>query len=104
MTEWEPITAAELQALLDGEVERCSPTLRAFFSTYRVDPYAVPFRRVGGLEYVWVVAELPAGRLYYEDVEEGFEVGRPDANGVLDDNGCNQLELHHALTRWAASG
>jgi len=99
---WEPIAIDELQALVAAQFESCLPAQKAFFSACRVEPYAVPFERSGELERVWVVAELPAGLLYYEDVEEGFEIGRLDADGVLHDNGCNQLDLSAAMIRWGS--
>ena len=77
----------------------CSPAQKIAFASYRVPFYSVPFQRSRALEQVLVVAELPSGLLYYEDVEEGFEVGVLDANGILQDHGCNQLELTHALSR-----
>jgi hypothetical protein len=50
------------------------------------------------LEHALVAAHLPTRLLYFEDVEEGFELGRLDVNGVLHDNGCNQLSLSQVLT------
>jgi len=77
----------------------CSLAQQIAFASYRVPFYPVPFQRSSTLEQVFVVAELPSGLLYYEDVEEGFEVGVLDANGILQDHGCHQLELTHALSR-----
>lgn len=59
------------------------------------EPRAAPQDRTAFL----VVAELPSGLLYYKDMEEGFEVGISNAHGTIRDNGCNQLELTHALSR-----
>ena len=77
----------------------CSPVQQIAFASYRVRFYSVPFQRSRVLERVLVVAELPSGLLYYEDVEGGFEVGVLDADGILQDHGCDQLELTHALSR-----
>ncbi len=96
---WEPISVNELEALVANQLNECSQAQRTCFGTYRVMPYAVPFQRRYGLEHVLVVAHLPNGLLYFEDVEEGFELGELDTNGVLHDNGCNQLSLPEALAR-----
>ena len=69
------------------------------FTSCRVPFYPVPLSRLGAIESALIVAELPTGLLYFEDVEEGFEIGTPGPDGVLPDQGCNQLELAHVLTR-----
>jgi hypothetical protein len=96
---WQPITVVELQALVADQLPNCSSAQQVAFASYRVPFYSVAFRRGRALEQVLVVAELPSGLLYYEDIEEGFEVGTLDADGILQDHGCNQLELTDALSR-----
>lgn len=92
----QPITISELELVVAKQLQECSPSQQAAFASYRVPFYAVPMRRFGGLESVLVVAELPSGLLYYEDVEEGFEVGKLE-DGVLPDAPCQQFELAHVL-------
>ena len=99
METWQPISAFELEDLVASQLRNCTPAQQAAFATHRVSFYPVPFQRGASLEQVFVVADLPSGLLYYEDVEEGFEVGILDARGVIQDHGCNQLELAHALSR-----
>jgi len=96
---WQPITVVELEALVADQLPNCSPSQQVAFASYRVPFYSVAFQRGRALEQVLVVAELPSGLLYYEDVEEGFEVGALDADGILQGHGCNQLELAYALSR-----
>lgn len=99
METWQSISASELEDLVALQLRNCTPAQQATFATYRVSFYRVPFQRATSLEQVFVVAEFPSGLLYYEDVEEGFEVGILDAQGVMTANGCNQLALPHALSR-----
>ena len=82
METWQPITVVELQALVADQLHYCSPAQQVAFASYRVPFYSVAFQRDRALEQVLVVAELPSGLLYYEDVEDGFEVGRLDADGI----------------------
>lgn len=96
---WQPITVAELEVIVAEQLAACSPQQQTAFATYRVPFYSMPLSRFGGVESALVVAELPGGLLYFEDVEEGFEVGVPGADGVLPDQGCDQLELTHVLYR-----
>lgn len=75
MQTWQPMSIPELEALVASQLLACTPAQQAAFSTYRVTIYSVSFQRPTALERVLVVAELPSGLLYSEDVEEGFEVG-----------------------------
>lgn len=99
MQTWQPISIPELEELVTSQLLGCTPAQQAAFATYRVPFYPVSFQRPTALKLVLVVANLPSGLLYYEDVEEGFEVGAMDADGVIQDHGCNQLELTQALAR-----
>jgi hypothetical protein len=96
---WQPITIPELEAIVAAQLAACTPEQQAAFAAYRVPFYSIPLSRLEAIESALVVAELPTGLLYFEDVEEGFEIGTPGPGGVLPDQGCNQLELAHVLTR-----
>jgi len=94
-----PISEAELDKLLDEEIERCSPSQQQFFAEHCVPFYKVPIHRLGALEHVFVVAEFKEGLLYYEDVEEGFAIAHLGADGAIPEQDCNQYELRHVLTQ-----
>ena len=96
---WKPITREGLAALVVAQLARCTHGQQAVFAAQRVPFHTVPLHRLGVVEPVWVVALLADGWLYYEDVEEGFEVGVPGEDGALPERGCDQLELTHALHR-----
>ncbi len=38
--------------------------------------------------------------MYWEDVEEGFNISGLSSDGMILEHGCNQDELHTALQRW----
>jgi hypothetical protein len=96
---WKPISESELEALLDRELSNCTAEQQDIFARYRVAPYKVSIHRLGNLEEVFVVAELPTGVVYYEDVEEGFELDHLGADGAIPEQGCNQYELRHVLSQ-----
>jgi len=96
---WRSISESELKELIDRELKKCTSEEHNFFTRYRVSPYKVPIHRLGNLEEVFVVAELPSGFIYYEDVEEGFEFGSLGTDGAISKQGCNQYELKHVLSR-----
>lgn len=96
---WQPLTLVEMDALVAEQLGNCTPDQQAVFAARRVAFHTVPLHRLGEVEPVWVVAHLVEGWLYYEDVEEGFEVGVPGEDGALPEAGCDQLELTHVLHR-----
>lgn len=96
---WQPISLTELQELVAKELQCCTRNQKEAFARFRIPFYQVPIHRFGNIERVWVVAKLPAGLLYYEDVEEGFELGGLDEDGALQDHGCNQYQLSHVIAQ-----
>lgn len=96
---WQPISLTELEELVAKELQCCTQNQKDAFDRFRVPFYQVPIHRLGNLESVWVVAKLPSGLLYYEDIEEGFERGVLGDDGALQDHGCNQYGLSHALAQ-----
>ena len=99
MDQWHPVTVAELEAIVESQLSQCSPLQKAAFEAFRVPFYPVPIHRLGNLEQVLVVAHLPSGLLYFEDVEDGFDVGSLDADGALAPTTCDQLDLKHVLSK-----
>lgn len=96
---WQPFTLAEMEARVAEQLDNCTPCHQTVFALLRVPFYRVQLHRLGRVESVWVVAHHAAGLLYYEDVEEGFEIGIPGDDGVLPERSCNQFELTHVLHR-----
>ena len=99
MDRWRPINLDDLECLVDKQLLSCSPDQQLLFEEYRVPFYHRPINRMGKIELVYVVAWLGDEALYYEDIEDGFELGRPDAEGIIPSRGGNQYELRHLLGR-----
>ena len=62
----------------------------------RVPLRAVPVAACAG-EMVIVVAEHDGKILYWSDVEGGWELERPTAEGGIRCRGCSQFELGHIM-------
>jgi hypothetical protein len=101
---WRPTTREQLQRLVAEQLNSCTDAQRQFFEKHRVEPYSVSIRRLGKTEKVFVVAQFGDLLLYYEDIEDGFELDRLDASGVIPKQGCNQFELRHVLHQLTATG
>jgi hypothetical protein len=94
---WHPITSGELQQLIDAELATWSADEVARFERIRVPLRSVPLRRFGNVEYVFIVAEHEGTVVYFEDVEEGFNLSKLSPDGFIASRGCEQWELRHAL-------
>jgi len=97
---WEPATLEEVEAILARDVERLDPDQRALWQECRVAPRAAPIVRYGSQESVFVVAERNGEAIYWEDIEEGFNISPVGPAGEILEHWCNQDELRWALNRW----
>jgi hypothetical protein len=93
---WEPLTVEEIgEALAQGMSELNSSHLK-IFQSIRVSLRKAPVASSPG-EFVYVVAEYQGKVLYYSDIEEGWELECPNADGGIEMRGCNQFELTHVM-------
>ena len=103
---WEPIALSELESLLNSDLPECAPEcveeLRAFFAQVRIAPTKwrqSPWGVLGG--GFWAVAVHNDRVLWYNDIEDGFNVSRFVVQGEIPDDEywCNQDPLGWALPR-----
>jgi hypothetical protein len=95
---WEPIT---LEALYDeillAEEEMVGELLR-FWELIQIFPekwQQIPYDQEGG--GFWVVALCGKQVIWYNDIEEGFNVSDYDHYGQIKDYWCNQDELRYPV-------
>lgn len=98
--EWIPATLEEVAQIVEADLEACDDEQAALFEAFAVQPYFAPIHRFGKIENVVVVAKKGDEVMYWEDVEEGFNVSAVDAKGVILNHLCDQDELASALNRW----
>jgi hypothetical protein len=103
MGTWQPISAEELDALIAAQLADCSPEQRQLFGRWKVVPHLANIDRFGATETVFVVAKAGDLALYYEDVEEGFNISPLLPDGSIASPGYEQWELRHALCHLAAA-
>jgi len=99
-TTWTPITSEELQKEIDAGVTKMSARERVLWSFLRVKPrkWALsPWGDEGG--GFWVVALGGDTCIYYNDIEDGFNVSRFSRHGFIDDYFCNQDKLQWVIHR-----
>ena len=84
---WEPITEHELDELIATDLADCSEDLRAIYAQTAITPEKwrqSPWGDDGG--GFWVVAVSGAKVLWYNDIEEGFNVSRFVTRGRIPDD------------------
>jgi hypothetical protein len=98
--EWQPATIEEVKAIAQSDLVECDGQQIAAFERYAIEPCLTPILRYGNLEQVVVVARRGNEVLYWEDVEEGFNISPVAKDGQILEHWCNQDELRFALNQW----
>ena len=98
--EWKPASIDAVKAIVREGLSRCSAAQAEAFQKFAVEPYVAPLLRYGNAETVVVVARKGFEVMYWEDVEEGFNISRLSSDGDVLDHFCNQDELGMALEHW----
>jgi len=104
MSEWRPISREELHLLVAESLGSAAAEGRRIFDLVRIIPekWALPpWGDEGG--GFWVVGVLGRYAIWYNDIEEGFNVSVYCEWGLLADYTCDQLELHHWLFRLSSA-
>ena len=99
---WEPLSRTELDTLLSRDVSACTELQAALFARIAIAPakwQLSPWGDEGG--GFWAVAVMNDRVVWYNDIEDGFNVSRFEHHGTIPptEYWCNQDSLRHALHR-----
>ena len=95
---WEPISLNELEInILKGELELKGELLN-FWNLIKIKPQKWQEKEYGeeGGGF-WVVAIFGDEVIYYNDIEEGFNVSPYETYGHIKEYWCNQFELNWTI-------
>ena len=98
--EWKPASIEEVKNIVETDLANCDGEQLTIFRRYAVDAHLAPILRCGRMESVVIVARNRNEVIYWEDVEEGFNVAPIAEDGRILEHWCNQDELKHALNAW----
>jgi hypothetical protein len=98
--EWHPATVDEVKKIVREDLAECDEEQILAFKKYAVEPYVAPILRYGQMENAVVVACRGDEVIYWEDVEEGFNLSGISPEGRILEHWCNQDELRFALNAW----
>ena len=103
MRPWVPISLHELESLVANQLADGPPDIATLFDRLRVPFRQVNLSRFGNRESVFVVAQAGTIVMYYEDVEEGFNVSELLSDGSIATPGCEQFDLATATNHLLSS-
>lgn len=95
---WKPISEARLLSLIAEGEAKLEPPVLGFWERVRVRLVKwqlSPWGDVGG--GFWVVAVLGQECIWYNDIEDGFNVSRFEEFGRIADYNCGQAELDRCV-------
>jgi hypothetical protein len=98
--ERKPASIEGVRNILQRDLADCDVEQQETFRRYTVEPYFAPIQRYGNLDSVVIVARKGNEAIYWEDVEEGFNVSPLAEDGRILEHWCNQDELCLALNTW----
>src|SRR5262245_51572756 len=95
---WQPIPEDMLRAMIAQAEQVMEPPELELWMRIRIEPvrWALPpwGDQGGGF---WVVAVMRQECVWYNDIEDGFNLSRFEDPGRIAEYRCNQSELQHAL-------
>lgn len=92
-------TINEIELILAKDIEELEPTELAAFRRYAVEPFYGSIEGSERVEKVVVVAQAGELALYWEDVEEGFNIS-PIKDGKVLELGAEQDDLKTAMMKF----
>src|ERR1700721_2436316 len=97
MNDWRPATVDEVSEIVATDLKACDAEQLAAFQKYGVEPFSAPIMRHGKVESVVVIARNGDQVIYWEDVEDGFNVSPIGADGTVLEPWGNENNLRFAF-------
>ncbi len=100
MTEWRPISESELYDQIQKTETDLNGELLNFWQLIKIDPVKWTEKEYGDEgNGFWVVAICGTKVIWFNDVEEGFNISDYRTYGQIEGYYCNQDELNWAVIR-----
>lgn len=97
---WDPITLEELSLEISKGEKEMSPENFQFWNEIKFTPTKWTEHEFGNEgEGFWAVAKYKNLVLYYNDIEEGFNISEVEKDGEIKEYGAEQDELQYALIK-----
>ena len=96
--EWTPITKEELDNEIEKSVSEMDDKTLRFWNSIKIVPKKW-FEKDYGIEGggFWVVGLIGSNVIWYNDIEDGFNISKYSKYGTIDEYYCNQDELKYTI-------
>lgn len=97
---WEPISELELWDYINNAEIRMNIEQQRLWEVIRIDPQKWQEKQYGTLGGgFWVVAIIGQSVIWFNDIEDGFNISQYKQYGVISEYWCNEDELEFAIQR-----
>lgn len=95
---WEPISIAKLEICILRGVLELKEELLSFWNFIKIEPQKWQEKEYGeeGGGF-WVIAIFRNRVIYYNDIEDGFNISEYEVYGQIKEYYCNQSELNWTI-------
>ncbi|MEG0927666.1 hypothetical protein [Chryseobacterium sp.] len=95
---WTPITIEEILEMIHSTENDLNDDLLSFWNLIKIDPEKWIEEEYGKEgDGFWVVGLIGRKVIYYNDIEEGFNISDYTTFGTIDEYICNQDDLRIAI-------
>ena len=95
---WEPISFEDLYDKIIATEVRLANEIERFWQLIRVEPNKWQEKKYGGEGGgFWIVAICGSRVIWYNDIEDGFNISKYHKYGEFEEYWCNQSELDDAI-------
>lgn len=94
---WMPFSKKELENVIAFQCKDMNEVELTYFNKIKVTLELVKIVRCGKAESVFLVAKEGSAIVFYDDIEEGFEIAEPNENGAISDYGASQFTLKQVI-------
>ena len=96
---WTPISLEELTIIIETSVAVMDAEVLSFWNSVKIIPEKRKAPFYGGDDFFWIVGKIGIFLIYYNDIEEGFNISRENKPHQIDIEAAEQDELHFALLK-----
>jgi len=99
-SEWKPIEIEELNVLIEKAINKMSETQRQFWTKISIAPIKWKEKDFGEKgNGFWAIGVYENKIIWYNDIEEGFNVSTFKISGIINEYGTEQDELQWAVNK-----
>lgn len=97
--DWTPISLQELNNIIETSVTFMDTEVLSFWSSVKIIPEKRQASFYSTDDYFWIVGKTKKYLIYYNDIEEGFNISKNNNSHEIEIVSAEQDELHFALIK-----